>query len=290
MPGADQERLCFVIAPIGEEDSDVRRRSDQVLKHVIALAAKECGYSTLRADKISEPGIITSQVIQHLVEDPLVIADLTDWNPNVFYELAVRHAVRKPVVQIIQAGQKIPFDVAGTRTIPLGYPDLDSVEQCRRDIVRQIQTVEKDASQVDTPISVAIDLQSLRRSENPLEKSNAEIISMLQQLRAAVGDLAMGAAPKAAIDPHTAEELMYALTMANDLLTPGPGEEGTTERFEEGRDLLRRAMRLIDRLLGGPGMPSTMVERAYARWVLQSKTQPERPPDRPPRRPPAPPS
>jgi phage gp29-like protein len=80
----EREKLCFVIAPIGEEGSDVRRRSDQVLKHVIAPAAKECGYETIRADKISEPGMITSQVIQHLLEDALVIADLTGRNPNVF--------------------------------------------------------------------------------------------------------------------------------------------------------------------------------------------------------------
>ena len=57
------------------------------------------------------PGLITAQVIQNLVEWELVIADLSEHNPNVFYELAVRHALKKPIVQLIQAGQKIPFDV-----------------------------------------------------------------------------------------------------------------------------------------------------------------------------------
>jgi len=239
MSGADQKGLCFVIAPIGEEDSEPRRRSDQVLKHVIAPAAKECGYRALRADKISEPGIITSQVIQHLVEDPLVIADLTDWNPNVFYELAVRHAVRKPVVQIIQAGQRIPFDVAGTRTIPLDHRDLDSVEQCRRDIVRQIQTVEKDASQVDTPISAAIDLQSLRRSENPLEKSNAEIISMLQELRAMVADLRKPGITADEADLQMRDALAERLLRVEATLTLAPRERATKERLQHARAQLR---------------------------------------------------
>jgi hypothetical protein len=81
----DGRKTCFFIAPIGLEGSDVRVRSDQVLKHIVAPAARECGYDTIRADQISEPGIITSQVIQHVVEDPLVVADLTDRNPNVFY-------------------------------------------------------------------------------------------------------------------------------------------------------------------------------------------------------------
>src|SRR4051812_21831551 len=129
-------KICFVIAPIGDSGTEIRIRSDKVLKHIIAPAATECGYKSLRADHISEPGIITSQVIQHLVEDPLVIADLTGPNANVFYELAVRHAVRMPVVQIIDAAESIPFDVASSRTIRFDYRDLDSAELAGQEIVR----------------------------------------------------------------------------------------------------------------------------------------------------------
>jgi len=56
-------KTCFVIAPIGEPDSETRKRSDQVLKHIISPAIKERGYAATRADEISEPGIITTQVI-----------------------------------------------------------------------------------------------------------------------------------------------------------------------------------------------------------------------------------
>jgi hypothetical protein len=48
---------------------------------------------------------------------PLVVADLTDGNANVSYELALRHVVGKPVVQMVAKGQQIPFDVMDTRTI-----------------------------------------------------------------------------------------------------------------------------------------------------------------------------
>jgi len=128
-------QTCFVIAPIGKEGSDVRVRSDQVLKHIIKPAANDCGYETVRADQISEPGLITSQVIQHVVEDPLVIADLTGWNPNVFYELSLRHALKKPVVQIIHATETIPFDIAASRTIHVDHHDLDSAARAREEIV-----------------------------------------------------------------------------------------------------------------------------------------------------------
>ena len=177
------EKICFVIAPIGEPESDSRRRSDQILKHIISPAATKCGYSAMRADQISEPGIITSQVIQHVVEDPVVIADLTDRNPNVFYELAIRHAIRKPLVQIIKKGEAIPFDVAGTRTIHVDHHDLDSAEETKEEMVKQIMSVTKDASQVVTPISVALDLQLLKASENPEQRSLADLVAAISELR-----------------------------------------------------------------------------------------------------------
>ncbi len=46
-----EEKTCFVIAPIGEPESDTRKRSDQILKHSISPAAKECGYKALCADQ-----------------------------------------------------------------------------------------------------------------------------------------------------------------------------------------------------------------------------------------------
>ena len=181
-----EEKTCFVIVPIGEPESDTRKRSDQVLKHILSPAASQCGYTALRADQISEPGIITAQVIQHVVEDPLVIADLTGRNPNVFYEVAIRHAIRKPLVQIIRKGEQIPFDVAATRTIYVDHHDLDSVEEAKQEIIKQIKTVETDSSQIETPISVALDLQLLRQSDNPEQRSLADLVSAISDLRTGV--------------------------------------------------------------------------------------------------------
>ena len=184
-----EKKDCFVIAPIGEPDSDTRKRSDQVLKHVIRPAVDSCGYKAIRADEIDKPGIITSQVIQHVVNAPLVIADLTERNPNVFYELALRHALRSPLVQLIKKGEPIPFDVAGTRTIYVDHKDLDSVETARNEIIDQVKALEKDPSKIETPISVSLDLQLLRQSEKPEERSLADLLAAVSDLRAGVGKL-----------------------------------------------------------------------------------------------------
>lgn len=182
----DNKKMCFVIAPIGELSSETRKRSDLILKYVISPAVEDKGFKAVRADQISEPGLITSQVIQLIVEAPLVIADLTDRNPNVFYELAIRHTIRKPLVQIIKKGESIPFDVAGTRTIFVDHQDLDSVESAKKEISAQIIALDAAEADIDTPISVAIDLQMLRRSDNPEERSLGDLLSGIADLKAIV--------------------------------------------------------------------------------------------------------
>jgi hypothetical protein len=253
--------ICFVIAPIGKEGSDVRVRSDQVLKHIIKPAANECGYETVRADQISEPGLITSQVIQHVVDDPLVIADLTGWNPNVFYELSLRHALKRPVVQIIQANEVIPFDIAASRTIHVDHHDLDSVAKAKDEIVRQVKAVERNPTDVDTPISVAIELQLLRQSENPLEKSNAEILTTLSEIRSTLSE--MREEPRRMrLHPGAIEELamtlgeMYAV-LDSEGSADGPSREG----WDILRSRMRHSERAIQHLCMDAGLPPEMFLR-----------------------------
>lgn len=175
-------KLAFVISPIGATGSPIRKRANQILKHIIEPVVSKSGYETIRADKISKPGIITSQIIEHIINDSLVIADLTGHNPNVFYELAIRHTLRKPVIQIIEEGEVIPFDVSATRTIYINHKDLDSVDRAKRELEQQVKAVEKDQSLVDSPISMAVDLQSFKQSRDPESKAIAELRSYMQDI------------------------------------------------------------------------------------------------------------
>ncbi len=153
------------------------------MRHIIRPAVEPLGYEPTRADDIAQPGIITSQVIQHIVDDDLVIADLTDRNPNVFYELAIRHAIARPFVQVTKSGEDIPFDVAGTRTVFIDLQDPDSVASAKSQIVEQIKTLEEKPSDLETPITVAIDLQRLRGSEKPDERLIAELLATVTETR-----------------------------------------------------------------------------------------------------------
>ena len=181
-----KKKVCFVISPIGDEDSETRKRSDQVLKHIITDAVKQLDYEVIRADKISEPGIITTQIIQYIVDSELVIADLTERNPNVFYELAIRHATRKPLVQLIKKGETIPFDVAATRIIQFDIHNLDSVASAKEEIILQIQSLELGKGEVNNPISASFDLKMLKESNNEEDRSIADVLEAISDLRLAI--------------------------------------------------------------------------------------------------------
>ena len=87
----------------------------------------------VRADEVGKPGEISTQIIDRLRESDVVIADLTDRNPNVFYELALRHFASKPVIQF-RGDEPPPFDVKGLRAIPYRIDDLDSGDEARSEL------------------------------------------------------------------------------------------------------------------------------------------------------------
>ena len=240
---ATAEKICFVISPIGEADSDTRKRADLVLKYVIRPAVEACGYKAVRADEIDKPGMITSQVIQHVVSDPLVVADLTERNPNVFYELAIRHALRTPLVQIIRKGEAIPFDVAGTRTISVDHKDLESVECAKNDIMSQIKALEKDSSAQETPISVSLDLQILKQSDKPEDRSLADLVAAVSDLRAGLVKI------DGKIAPH--EQLAMLLVEIRSMVMARM-EEGPEGRMSGGKRRQMSPRALIHMVVNSP--------------------------------------
>lgn len=121
--GPSQPRTCFVIGPIGDgladHDTPARQSYDQAMEtfeEIIQPACESLGVAPVRADQIAQSGEISEQIFRHLLEAEVVIADLTGANPNVTYELALRHLTGRAVIHISEHGQ-LPFDIAAVRTI-----------------------------------------------------------------------------------------------------------------------------------------------------------------------------
>ncbi len=152
------EAIAFYITPIGELGSEQREHSDLFLGSIVEPALETLKLKVVRADKIDRPGVITKQVIEYLFKSRLVIADLSYHNPNVFYELAIRHMLRKPVVQIMRSADKIPFDVNQIRTITVDtssiYKMVPQLEAYRSQLAAQVRQALDNPESVDSPISM----------------------------------------------------------------------------------------------------------------------------------------
>jgi hypothetical protein len=174
----DQE--CFFIAPIGEAGSDIRKRSDGVRDWVVKPAARAAaGLETVRADDVGEPGQITAQAVQHCLKAKAAVADLTGGNPNVYYELSVRHGALLPVVLIAQEGTKLPFDISQSRVIFFDHTDLSSAGKARDELQAQIKA--SLSGTPDNPISDGMRLAELQAG-NVEEQTLAAVLDRLQRL------------------------------------------------------------------------------------------------------------
>lgn len=141
-------------------------------------------FEVTRADEIDDEGLITHHIIERLLEDDLVVADLTSLNPNVFYEVAVRHAVRKPIVHLITAGEEIPFDIANMRAVSYALDDPDLLESAQEELDRKVKAIE-DADWVaaPNPISAARDVSLLQESEQPEVRAEGDLLAAVNELR-----------------------------------------------------------------------------------------------------------
>ena len=114
---AEQSRpLCFAIGPYGAPDTQTRQWSDFVFSKIIepVLCAD---YVVERTIDRPESGQISARIERDLTNARLVIADLTDANPNVYFELGFRHALDRPFIHLARAGTTLPFDIADFEVI-----------------------------------------------------------------------------------------------------------------------------------------------------------------------------
>jgi hypothetical protein len=154
----DWSKICFYVTPIGAPTSQERQHSDLFLSAIVEPALEEFGLKVVRADQIAQPGLITSQIIEHVVKARLVIADLSYHNANVFYELCLRHACRLPTVQIIRVGDPIPFDLNQVRTIQIDMTSIftlvPQLETYKSEIANQVRRALGNPEGVDNPLSM----------------------------------------------------------------------------------------------------------------------------------------
>lgn len=157
---------AFVVMPFGRKQGPDGRwiDFDRIYYDLIKPAVEAAGFESFRADQESVSGDILTDMFQELLLADMVVADLSIDNANVFYELGVRHAMRKRGVVHIQSGRPyLPFDIFNVRTIPyqidrFGRPDPEHVEKDKQAITKITrETWASDVDRVHSPIFNLLD-------------------------------------------------------------------------------------------------------------------------------------
>lgn len=132
---------AFVAMPFGtKEGIDF----DRVYAEYLRPALEAAGLEVFRADEEQAAGSILTDMFQELLMADLVVADLSLDNPNVWYELGVRHALRERAVILVQSGrEQQPFDLYTERklhyTVTDGAPDPATLDEDRRRLTAMVR-------------------------------------------------------------------------------------------------------------------------------------------------------
>jgi tetratricopeptide (TPR) repeat protein len=157
---------AFVVMPFGRKQGPDGRWIDfnSVYNDLIKPALLEAGFEPFRADEEAVSGDILTDMFQELLLADLVIADLSIDNANVFYELGVRHSLRKRGLVHIQSGRAyLPFDIFNVRTVPYrldknGRPDPEFLEKdCQAITKIARETWASNIERVHSPIFNLLD-------------------------------------------------------------------------------------------------------------------------------------
>jgi len=131
---------------------------DSVYKNLFFPAIEEAGLKPIRADEEQVGGIIHKPMFERLILCEYAVVDLTTANPNVFYELGVRHAVRpySTVLLYAEGTKQLPFDISPLRAIPYklesfsGKPDQQVNTNAKEILKRRL--IEAQNPNTDSPI------------------------------------------------------------------------------------------------------------------------------------------
>jgi hypothetical protein len=168
---SERTKLCFVIGPIGDQNSETRIHADWVLNGIIKPVMSEFpDFTVKRADEDPRPGLIDAHMINDLLMADLVIADLSFLNPNAFYEIGIRHMAQKPIVHMQLASEQIPFDLSLYRAVKFSRVRYNELEVAKVDLKRAVAAVLTPDYVVENPVTNARGKIRLQEGATPAEK------------------------------------------------------------------------------------------------------------------------
>lgn len=148
-----RRRQCFVIMPFSTTASCSEEEWATIFETVIKPSVENAGLDYECKRSAATRGNLVRHIIESLSEAHVVIADLTDQNPNVFYELGVRHALKNRTILIAQTRDAIPFDLRPYANHVYTWNTGAGVEEFEAKIRELLLEVDERPDRPDNPVS-----------------------------------------------------------------------------------------------------------------------------------------
>jgi hypothetical protein len=175
------KKKCFIITPIGDEGSETREKAEGVIDSITPVF-EALDFELFVPHRMPQPGSITKQILECILNHDLVVANLTELNPNVMYELAVRHSTARPVITIAEFGTKLPFDITTERTI-FYTNDMRGVPKLQKELKSSITSINFNNLEFDNPIYRT--QRDFKFKETVTEGKDAYMIEQLEEIKKA---------------------------------------------------------------------------------------------------------
>ena len=161
----NQRPVCFVIMPISDAHGYEPGHFGRVYEHVLKPAIIEAGFIPVRADDTNKTDYIVVSIIQRVVQSAMVLCDYSARNPNVMYELGIRHAFNLPVALVRDKKTDKVFDIQGLR-----YTDYDEslrVDSVQKDISKIAKTLKETATGDGDGFNSVVQLAGIQAAKVP---------------------------------------------------------------------------------------------------------------------------
>jgi hypothetical protein len=155
--GVDMTKEAFVVMPFSTTATCSEKKWTETFDYIFKPALEGAGYSCERAKPAT--GMLLESIIAKLRNSRVVLADVTDRNPNVFYELGVRHALRKGTV-IVSRDSEIPSDLGGHWYIRYGTSPAE-VQDFKDEIKRIVADIEATPDKNDNAVATYLEREGL---------------------------------------------------------------------------------------------------------------------------------
>ncbi|MFI9410542.1 hypothetical protein [Nocardia gamkensis] len=213
--------MAFVISPFGDP-------YDSYFDEIFGPALKKSGMVAKRGDSIFRAGNVIRQIWDLIEESSVILADVSEPNANVYYELGLAHALGKPCVLITRDTSSIPFDLRNQRHLEYRTQRPRWAEALEKEIVQAVvETLQHPQ------LSVVFPERSAAVAEVGVTPESAQLLMLQAAVDSLRGQLA-AAKPASGYRPEpglgTADELR---TLAENMLAQGSGPEKVVDALRE---------------------------------------------------------